>query len=224
MLVVSLVAILICVLSYNVLFANEATMTSGKAILKANNIDLDVIVLDAGHGGYDTGSTRFDYYEKDITLDYVLRVGKLLEDQGFEVLYTRENDDWYWTEDNIVDLDARVAIANENQADVFVSIHLNDSDYEATGIETWVSFNDADSYQLAFDIQTALLSIGYSSDRDLRDQGDNGLRVLSNNMASSCLVELGFMSDWEELHTLIDPVVSESIVEALANAISAQFK
>lgn len=223
-LIVAIIATVLSLLSYTVLFAHETEKTSGTAILKTTMVDENIVVLDAGHGGYDTGSDRNGYYEKDITLDYVLKLGKALQKRGIKVVYTRENDDWYWTEDNIEDLDYRVAISNEVMADLFVSIHLNDSDYEASGIETWVSFSDEASYQLASDIQTALVSVGYAEDRFVRDHDEVGLRVLTNNQASSCLVELGFMTDENDLEAILNPTTADLIVAAMADAIAMQFK
>ena len=91
------------------------------------------IVLDAGHGGWDLGTVgRRGLLEKDVVLEIVQRLGRLLESRlGSEVIYTRKND-------NYITLDQRTHLANQTQADMFVSIHANYSDLSsARGVETY---------------------------------------------------------------------------------------
>ncbi|MEO8727491.1 MAG: N-acetylmuramoyl-L-alanine amidase, partial [Acidobacteriaceae bacterium] len=85
------------------------------------------------HGGYDTGTIGPNgLLEKDLVLDVALRLGKLLERRlGAEVVYTRDDD-------TFVPLETRTAIANKEQADLFISVHANASrDPSARGIETY---------------------------------------------------------------------------------------
>ncbi len=91
------------------------------------------IVVDAGHGGWDLGTVgRRGLLEKDLVLEIAQRLGKLLQSRlGSEVIYTRQDD-------NYVPLDDRAGIANQAQADLFVSIHANYSDLpSARGVETY---------------------------------------------------------------------------------------
>jgi N-acetylmuramoyl-L-alanine amidase/putative methionine-R-sulfoxide reductase with GAF domain len=91
------------------------------------------IVVDAGHGGWDLGTVgRRGLLEKDLVLEIAQRLGKLLESRlGSEVIYTRQDD-------NYVPLDERAGIANQAQADLFVSVHANYSDLpSARGVETY---------------------------------------------------------------------------------------
>jgi len=91
------------------------------------------IVLDAGHGGWDLGTVgRRGLMEKDLALDIVGRLGKLVERKlGAAVIYTR-------TDDSYVALEKRTEIANLSRADVFLSVHANYSDYpSARGVETY---------------------------------------------------------------------------------------
>ena len=91
------------------------------------------IVIDAGHGGWDLGTVgRRGLLEKDLVLEISQRLGKLLESRlGMEVLYTRPDD-------NYITLDDRASIANQAQADLFISVHANYSDLpSARGVETY---------------------------------------------------------------------------------------
>lgn len=93
-----------------------------------------VVVLDAGHGGKDSGALGIFSQEKDIVLKIAKNVGKLVEDSlaGVKVVYTR-------TDDTFIPLDGRAKIANDNAADLFVSIHANSSkNAKAAGTETFV--------------------------------------------------------------------------------------
>lgn len=93
------------------------------------------IVVDAGHGGWDLGTVgRRGLLEKDLVLEIAERLGKLLESRlGSTVIYTRQDD-------NYIPLDDRAEIANQAQADLFVSVHANYSDLpSARGVETYYS-------------------------------------------------------------------------------------
>ena len=92
------------------------------------------IAIDPGHGGYDTGSKGPQgLLEKDLCLDVAMRLGQLIEEHiaGAEVIYTRKDD-------RRVSLEERTSIANAANADLFISIHANSSDFrEARGAETY---------------------------------------------------------------------------------------
>jgi N-acetylmuramoyl-L-alanine amidase/putative methionine-R-sulfoxide reductase with GAF domain len=91
------------------------------------------IVVDAGHGGWDLGTVgRRGLLEKDLVLEIAQRLGKLLESRlGADVILTRNDD-------NYIPLDERAGMANQAQADLFVSVHANYSDLpSARGVETY---------------------------------------------------------------------------------------
>ena len=94
--------------------------------------DKFIVVLDAGHGGHDPGNIGNGYLEKKIALAIVLNVGKKLEKHpDIQVIYTREDD-------TFVDLFERGEIANQANADLFVSVHCNAHNSDAYGTETYV--------------------------------------------------------------------------------------
>ncbi len=104
-----------------------------RSLIRALGLKIGRIVVDAGHGGHDTGTIGPNgLMEKDLVLDVAHRLGKLLEIRlGAEVVYTRDDD-------TFVPLETRTALANQNQADLFVSIHANSSpDPSARGVETY---------------------------------------------------------------------------------------
>jgi N-acetylmuramoyl-L-alanine amidase len=109
------------------------TADGSTSLVRALGLKIGRIVIDAGHGGHDSGTIGADgIEEKDVVLDVALRLGKLLNDRlGAEIVYTR-------SDDTFIPLETRTAIANKAQADLFISIHANSSaDPSARGVETY---------------------------------------------------------------------------------------
>ncbi|MGA3294703.1 MAG: N-acetylmuramoyl-L-alanine amidase [Candidatus Acidiferrales bacterium] len=105
-----------------------------RSLTRALGLKINRIVIDAGHGGHDTGTIGpHGLMEKDLCLDVALRLGALIEKElpGADVLYTRKDD-------TFIPLEERTRIANDAKADLFISIHANSShDPSARGIETY---------------------------------------------------------------------------------------
>jgi len=99
-----------------------------------NNYKLKTVVIDAGHGGKDPGAVANKGKEKDITLAVSLKLGKYIENncKDVKVIYTRKKDEF-------VELFKRAQIANTNNADLFICIHVNSSKKtDPYGTETYV--------------------------------------------------------------------------------------
>ena len=125
----------------------EPTAAGDRSLIRALGLKIGKIVVDAGHGGHDTGTIGpKGLMEKDLVLDVALRLGKLLEKQlGAEVVYTRDDD-------TFIPLETRTAIANKQEADLFISVHANSSrDASARGVETYyLNFtSNADALEVA---------------------------------------------------------------------------
>ncbi len=110
------------------------TRDGQSTLTRALGLKIGRIVIDAGHGGHDTGTIGpTGLMEKDLCLDVALRLGKMIEQKlpGADVVFTR-------SDDTFVPLEDRTRIANEAKADLFVSIHANSSpDHGARGVETY---------------------------------------------------------------------------------------
>lgn len=118
--------------TYFPLFIVLITFSLTFASTKINDDHRFIVVLDAGHGGHDPGNLGNGFKEKDIALKIVLEIGKALEkDPNIKVIYTRKTDVF-------VDLFVRGKIANEANADLFVSVHCNSHNTQAHGTETFV--------------------------------------------------------------------------------------
>lgn len=116
----------------------QPTADGQRSLIRALGLKVGRIVIDAGHGGHDTGTIGPNgLLEKDLVLDVSLRLGRLLTGRmGADVVYTRDDD-------TFIPLETRTAIANQQQADLFISVHANSSqDPSARGVETYyLNFN-----------------------------------------------------------------------------------
>jgi N-acetylmuramoyl-L-alanine amidase len=112
----------------------EPNRDGERSLTRALGLKINRIVIDAGHGGHDTGTIGpHGLLEKDVCLDVALRLGNLIEQKlpGADVIYTRKDD-------TFVPLEERTQIANDAKADLFISIHANSSeDRSARGVETY---------------------------------------------------------------------------------------
>ena len=111
----------------------QPTSDGDRSLIRALGLKIGKIVIDPGHGGHDTGTIGPNgLYEKDLVLDVSKRLGKLLESRmGAQIVFTRRDD-------TFIPLETRTSIANQEQADLFVSVHANSShDPDARGVETY---------------------------------------------------------------------------------------
>ena len=111
----------------------QPTSNGDRSLIRALGLKIGKIVIDPGHGGHDTGTIGPNgLLEKDLVLDVSRRLGKMLEARlGAQVVFTRRDD-------TFIPLSTRTSIANQEQADLFVSVHANSShDPDARGVETY---------------------------------------------------------------------------------------
>jgi N-acetylmuramoyl-L-alanine amidase len=109
------------------------TDETNRSLVRVFGLKIHKVVIDAGHGGHDTGTIGpKGLMEKSLVLDVALHLGKLVRQRlGAEVVFTR-------SDDTFIPLEQRTKIANEEKADLFISIHANSSPASsATGVETF---------------------------------------------------------------------------------------
>ena len=167
------------------------------------------IMLDAGHGGEDPGAVHEGRKEKDDNLKLTLAVGKILEDNGADVVYTR-------TEDVYQTPFEKAKLANEDGVDYFISFHRNSSpepeQYE--GAEVLVYDKKGIKYDMAENILGALGEAGF---KELGVKARPGLVVLRRTKMPALLIETGFINSKRD-NELFDTRFSE-IAKGIANAI-----
>ena len=143
--------------------AADKTADGETSLVRALGLKINRIVIDAGHGGHDSGTLGAGgIEEKDVVLDVALRLGKLLHDRlGAEIIYTR-------SDDTFIPLETRTAIANKAQADLFISVHANSSeDTSARGVETY--YLNFTSDPAALDVAARENAVGGQSIHQLSD-------------------------------------------------------
>lgn len=141
----------------------EPTAEGQRSLIRALGLKIGKIVIDAGHGGHDTGTIGPDgLEEKDLVLDVALKLGKMLEERlGAEVVYTRDDD-------TFIPLETRTAIANKERADLFISVHANSSDdSSARGVETY--YLNFTSSKDALDVAARENAVSEKSIHELQD-------------------------------------------------------
>src|SRR5229473_7620611 len=140
------------------------TRDGQSTLTRALGLKISRIVIDAGHGGHDTGTIGpTGLMEKDLCLDVALRLGKIIQQRllGAEVVYTRQSD-------SFVPLEERTAIANQARADLFISIHANSSpDHKTRGVETYYLNFSASPEAMA--VASRENSLAQGSIHDLQD-------------------------------------------------------
>lgn len=169
-----------------------------------------VVVLDAGHGGHDTGATGVrGTCEKDINLDVILRTAKLLKEVGATVLLTR-------SDDTFIPLDDRPGLANTRKADVFVAVHCNSSASRNSGNGTQTYYKTAQSVGLASAIHDEV-----NKSLDLKDGGIRtaNFLVIRKSLMPSVLVELAFINNEREECLLCNPAFRQKAAEGIVNGL-----
>lgn len=168
------------------------------------------VVIDAGHGGHDTGTTsRAAGAEKNATLEVAQRLEEKLRLAGFRTVMTR-------TGDSFIPLDTRAAISNRQNNAIFVAIHFNDSPKRGIrGVETY--YNSRVAIPLAEKIQESLCEL--SPNRGVKHAN---FRVLRKNRYPAVLVECGFFSNPGEGSRCASAGYQDAIAARLAEGITAQ--
>ncbi|MCL5773682.1 MAG: N-acetylmuramoyl-L-alanine amidase family protein [Firmicutes bacterium] len=174
-----------------------------------------VICIDPGHGGSDCGALNksMGLYEKYITLDIAKKLAAMLIKDGWNVVLTRDTDVdvAYPGASAKEELGARVKIANNLNADLFISIHCNASlSYSSQGTSThWYKSKDR---LFASDVQDSLISCIGRSDRGI---AQNRFYVLAHSRMPAILIETAFISNPEEGKLLSTPEFRQKLAEAI---------
>ena len=151
------------------------------------------IVLDPGHGGYDSGAVGpTGVMEKNVNLAIALKTGAVLTKNGIETIYTRKSDTVSWTSNVTQNLQAICNISNNAKPNYFVSIHANSGAPSATGTETYTYAGSSVATKLAQAIQTEIVKATGSTNRGIRTEN---YYVLKHTDATSILIETGFISN-----------------------------
>lgn len=185
-----------------------------KAVKSSKKSTKNKVVLDAGHGGSDYGAIREGINEKDITLDVTRRVDAILRSKGYKTALVR-------TEDVYVSLEDRVDFSENEEPEIFVSIHVNSAvSTDPSGIEThW--YHDY-SKELADVVHKHLVSeVPYTKNRGLFK---SKFYVINHTTVPAILCEIGFLSNVDERNDLITDLRKQKTAKAIAEGIIEYLK
>ncbi len=180
-----------------------------------------VIMIDPGHGGYDVGTDGggvADVYEKTLNLSIGLKLRTKLTELGFTVVMTRD-------EDVDVSLEDRLKMANESEANVFISLHANgynSGDGDASGCEVYYNSKKNENSSLLAEC----LVNDISDKTGLRNRNtkiDNTLMVLKT-VKPAVLVEYGFITSENDYPLLKDEKFQDLIVQGIADGLLKYYK
>ncbi|WP_346914133.1 cell wall-binding repeat-containing protein [Clostridium sp.] len=186
--------------------ARTLTANTAKAITNNSNYR---VFIDAGHGGSDPGACANGLREKDLTLSIALKVQRILQSKGIEVVMRR-------TTDTYLDFRDISSVANNSGSDAFTSIHINSATPAAYGIETYYAPNRMDSMPLADSVQKQVISTTGAYNRGLKT---NDFNVVKYTTMPSILVECGFISNQSEAIKMSTNSYQELLASGISNGI-----
>ena len=204
-------------------------------IVPVNTFAMDnsdkVILIDPGHGGIDGGAqSKTGSIEKDINLQIALKLRDKLEESGYKVYMTRDEDEGLYQKGNTVkekkreDLNRRVEMKKETECDIFVSIHQNMfPQSKCYGAQVWYASND-NSYNLATIVQDSIKeSVKDNNKRVAKPAAEAYLILRDKYEGASILVECGFLSNPDEEVKLKSDEHQNLIVEGISGGIDKYF-
>ena len=198
---------------FGVLSVGSVYTVTQKAVDASSNVKYKKVIIDAGHGGVDGGTSADDgTLEKNLNLQIALKLDEMLNSFGVETVLIRETDISIHDADaqtirqkKVSDLKNRLNIINNTDDSIFVSIHQNhfgESQYHGTQI--FYSKNNPDSQKLADCIRLPVVSyLQTDNTREIKQSGSE-IFLLSNAQSPSVMVECGFLSNSDETNRLKD--------------------
>ena len=229
--IVILIPIMIIILMVcGCFYIHDKLVKNNKVIKEANGVDIYAgdntvpvasaednasefcVVIDAGHGGSDGGTVSGEIIEKDINLAVALKLKAVLEDNDIEVILTRNSDE-------NISLAQRTFVANDSNADFFISLHCNyyEDDAQIAGLECYYSSLDGTESKVY--AESIINAISLSDNIISREAKVESYYVLQNTQMPAVLVEMGFLSNYSECQKLLSEDYQEILSQKIAEGI-----
>lgn len=223
-----LLALLFCTVA---LYAQRGNNSGRTVFYTGSDKNPLTVVVDAGHGGIDPGASIEGINEKDLNLQICKKIQELAPAYNVKVIMTRSDDQLPGNVSVIHDaLKARVAIAEQAKADLFVAIHVSAAgtgkgfDSKHSGFEVYVSQNENNNLQQSKQFGSAVLqelSKIYTTNTTLRQRTEKGIWVLDKSPCPAMLIECGYMTNETDLafikQSSNQEVVAKKILEGIVN-------
>ena len=190
-----------------------------------------VILIDLGHGGIDGGAkSKAGTIEKDINLQISLKLRDNLEEKGYKVYMTRDEDKGLYQKGKTIkekkreDLNRRVEMKKETECDIFISIHQNMFQQpKCFGAQVWYASND-NSKLLAEEVQNSLKEKTEDNNKRIAKAAKEQYKILRDGYDGACiLVECGFLSNYEEEQRLKSDEHQNKIVDGIKCGLDKYF-
>ncbi|ACL77184.1 N-acetylmuramoyl-L-alanine amidase [Ruminiclostridium cellulolyticum] len=229
-----LMSITILSIGLTVNYSKPVTADGNKAPAEGVAPAVRTVILDAGHGGEDPGAVS-DYSglkEKDVNLNIVMLLKRLMEKDNYKVILTRDSDRLvYTTESNNIiqkrreDLTRRKGIMDDSSADLVVSVHLNKfPQAQYHGAQVFFPPKSDTSKKLADEIQNAIrLNVDNANDRVALVKKDP-IMILKNLKTTTVIVECGFLSNVDEEKKLAAEDYQNKLASAIKKGIDSYYK
>lgn len=177
-----------------------------------------LVILDAGHGGFDPGKIGINgALEKDINLVISQKIKKKLEEQGIRAVMTRENENAV-ADSKVEDLKARVAMINESNPSIAVSIHQNSYSQESIhGAQVFYFTHSKGGEQAAKILQEAMFEVDPDNTRQAK--ANDTYYLLKKTKGTTVIVECGFLSNQNEANLLVTEEYQDKMAEAVVKGI-----
>ncbi len=229
------------ILSYPVLYQGGQALFSRldlckliEPVIRPSNIGtntFDTVVLDAGHGGLDSGAKGAQGLEKDFALAMVMVVKEALLKRGFKVVLTRDDD-------TLVSEDSRVALANQTLESIFISIHFNEGAENESGIETFAlapqgsSSSDEDDFSNSASLGNQFDSENIALATAVHAQVVHRFKLIDRGIKRSRSTELtglnrpgilfkgGFITNKRECQLIASDQYRDALSEAIGDAVT----
>ena len=212
------VIVLVCAC---VLAKTSAVYVTGRQVERHK----DCIVLDVGHGGFDSGKNGVNgELEKDINLQIALKLKKVLEDNGISVVMTREDDQGLYDENasnkKAQDLQRRCDMINDEKPLMTISIHQNSyTSPEIRGAQVFYYTTSSESQKLAETIQKTLIEqVDPENHREAK--ANDSYYLLKKTDSVIVIVECGFLSNPQEAEKLADEEYQQKMADAICIGVS----
>ncbi len=217
------IAMLVSFLILMIYAASNITLDTSSDV----NVQLPIVVVDAGHGGEDGGAVTDDgVIEKDINLDISLDTAELLKFLGFEVQQTRTDDTALSGDEETVharkvaDMNKRLEMYNSSENNVVISIHQNKfTQSQYSGTQIFYSPNNKNSSKLAESIKYSVKGLLQPDNERECKAADSGIYLLKNAVNPAIIVECGFISNPEECTKLLDDTYQKQMSFAITTGL-----
>lgn len=206
------------VYEYETEFANNNLSVK---FIEPKSVYEKIVVIDPGHGSKAAGTVHNNVIEKEINLEIALKLKKLLDESDIKAYFTR-------TEDTNPSFDARAGLANNTNADFFISIHNNSDASSSKSSGTEVLYNELETPQgfgsesLAKILQEEVSGILQSRDRGLAK--GNSIYIIRNSNVPVALVEVGFVTNPKEASLLQSEEYQQKAAQGIFNAIKRAYE